>query len=227
MKAYAIEEAYEVVDAIEVGDSAELCSELGDLLFQVILMAQIAADEGRFDLNDVVNAISDKMEERHPHVFGDKVEMSPAEVKMAWEKGKAERRGDKGILHGIPKALPALHKARRITDRAAGVGFEWPDVSGVWGKVDEELCELREAADSGDKAAIRDELGDALFTLVNVGRWYDVNPEDALQHTNAKFARRFGYVEAQLGARGIAMGDADLATMDELWNDAKRQETGD
>ncbi|MFT7620851.1 MAG: MazG family protein, partial [Myxococcota bacterium] len=158
MKGYMVEEAYEVCDAIDQGEPAALCDELGDMLFQIAFQAQLGTERDEFDMDDVVNAISDKMERRHPHVFGD---VGPIDAKQAarqWEADKARERADKGVLHGLPVALPALHKARRLTDKAAAVGFEWPDVSGAWAKFDEELGELQEATASGDQAAIAHEL---------------------------------------------------------------------
>lgn len=221
MKGYLVEEAYEVSEAIDRGEPAGIRDELGDLLFQVVFQAQLGAEAGEFDLDDVVDAISDKMERRHPHVFGDAAPIGVDEQNRRWEAAKAAERADEGVLHGVPAALPALHKARRLTDKAAGVGFEWPDASGAWGKFEEELGELREAAAGGDLDAIRHELGDVLFTLVNVARWLGVDPEDALQRTNQRFTRRFGYVEQGLRSRKRAFGEATLDEMDALWDEAK------
>ena len=224
LKSYVVEEAYEVVEAIETGDPAALKDELGDLLFQVVFLAQLAKERDWFEFDDVVNAISDKLETRHPHVFGDAGPMTEAEIGAAWEASKAKELADKGVLSGLPGALPALHKARRLTDKAAAVGFEWPDIDGAWAKFDEEMSELREATQSGDPDAIADELGDTLFTLVNLARWLKVDPEDALQRTCGKFVYRFGYVESKLRERGVLMGAASLEEMDGLWNDAKTTE---
>ncbi len=224
LKGYIVEEAYEVCEAIDGGDATALRDELGDLLFQVVFQAQIGAENGEFDMDGVVDAISDKMERRHPHVFGDGGPISADEENQGWEAMKAAERADKGVLFGVPKALPALHKARRLTDKAAAVGFEWPSAQGAWDKFDEEMGELREAAADGDPDAIRHELGDVLFTLVNIARWLGVEPEDALQQTNARFVRRFGHVESELRAQGKPVHSATLEEMDALWNDAKARE---
>ncbi len=221
MKGYLVEEAYEVCDAIDGGDPAEIRDELGDLLFQIVFQAQLGRETAEFDLDDVEAAIADKMERRHPYVFGDQERVDASGAAKTWEAAKAAERAEKGVLHGLPKALPALHKARRLTDKAAAVGFEWPDADGAWDKFEEEVRELREVAQTGDRAAIVDELGDVLFTLVNVARWLKVDPEDALQQANQKFVRRFGYVEAGLRDRGVPFGEASLEEMDGLWDEAK------
>lgn len=222
LRAYVIEEAHEVVDAIESGDPVKLQEELGDLLFQIIFLAQLAGERGEFTMDDVVGGISDKMERRHPHVFGDEASADVETVRVRWEQHKAAERGARPLLDGVPRSLPALHRARRLTDRAAAVGFEWPDIGGVWGKLDEEYHELREAESSDDIEAIRHEYGDVLFAAVNVGRFLRVDPEDALQRASERFIRRFGYIEKTLKQAGSSLEAASLEEMDGLWNEAKR-----
>ena len=224
LKGYVVEEAYEVCDAIDSGDVQAIRSELGDLLFQIVFQAQIGQERGEFDMHDVVDAISDKMEQRHPHVFDPAFEGSPEDGERLWERRKGRERRDVGVMHGIPTALPALHKARRITDKAAGAGFDWPSPEGAWAKVDEELAELRAAVSTADAEAIRHELGDVLLAIVNVARFLRADPEDALQGAIGRFVRRFSYVEDALRARNVALEDASLETMDGLWNEAKSQE---
>lgn len=226
LKPYVIEEAYEVCDAIESGDPQKLREELGDLLLQVVFQAQIAREAGQFDLNDVVNAISDKMERRHPHVFGGTKLDTAAEVMEQWELRKANEKGRDGMLDGIPKALPALRKARRVTEKAALIGFDWPNAGGVYEKLDEELAELKAATASGDARAIEDELGDVLFTVVNLARHLGPDPEDALIGALAKFMRRFRAVELALREQGVAAGEAGLPLLEALWNEAKASDAG-
>lgn len=224
LKPYVIEEAYEVCEAIESGDPHKLKEELGDLLLQVVFQAQIAQEHEQFDLDDVVNAISDKMERRHPHVFGDETAKTAEEVQDRWEQNKAKERGRQGMLDGIPKSLPALLKARRVTEKASLIGFDWPDAAAVHAKLDEEIAELRAAEASGDPDAVREELGDVLFTVVNLARFLAVEPEDALRRTLEKFMRRFRHVETRLAELGIPLEDAGLQAMDALWDEAKRVE---
>ncbi len=224
LRAYVIEEAHEVVDAIESAEPDHLCEELGDLLFQIVFLAQLAREDSQFGMPQVVDAISDKMERRHPHVFGDADASDAQNVAQRWEQQKAAERGDRPLLNGIPRSLPALHRARRLTDRAAAVGFEWPDIGGVWAKLDEEQTELKEAASSADADAIRHEYGDLLFALVNVGRFLKVDPEDALHSASRRFESRFGYIEQTLNESGSSLEAATLEEMDGLWNEAKRRE---
>jgi ATP diphosphatase len=224
---YTIEEAYEVADAIARRDFTALPDELGDLLFQVVYYAQMAAEEGRFDFADIARAISDKMIRRHPHVFGEAAARDAATQTTAWEAQKViERaaRAETGTLAGIPVGLPALTRALKITNRAARVGFDWPDAAAVLEKLDEEVAELRAELPAMDKARLTDEVGDLLFVLANLARKLDLDPEACLRHANAKFSRRFGAVEAQLAATGRTLQDADLAEMEAGWQDAKRAE---
>jgi nucleoside triphosphate diphosphatase len=223
---YTIEEAYEVADAIERGDLPALREELGDLLFQVVFHAQMARDQGAFGFDDVVAAICDKMERRHPHVFGDaRIEDAEAQTR-AWEEQKRREREAKGesILADVPVALPALTRANKLGKRAAQVGFEWRDVSGALDKLDEEIGELRrEVAGGAPEERITAELGDVLFCVVNVCRYLGVDPETALRGTNAKFERRFRYVEERLKERGRAPGEATLEEMDAWWVEGKNR----
>ncbi|WP_339695826.1 nucleoside triphosphate pyrophosphohydrolase [Celeribacter baekdonensis] len=225
---YTIEEAYEVDDAITRGDMADLKSELGDLLFQSVFQAQIAADKGLFDFHDVAKAISDKMISRHPHVFGDESnQKSPEQQTLDWEREKAaerERRGETRVLDGVAMGLPALMRAQKLQKRAARVGFDWPDVSHVIDKIVEEAAELVEARDTKTQADVVEEFGDLLFVVVNLGRHLGVDAEEALRGCNAKFTRRFNAVEDALSTKGTSPQDSDLAEMDALWDAVKASE---
>lgn len=221
---YTIEEAYEVADAIERGAMAELPGELGDLLFQVVYHAQMAEEAGHFAFADVVRAIADKMVMRHPHVFGEESRDKTAEDQVRdWEAVKARERGARAsVLDGVAKGLPALTRAVKLQNRAARVGFDWPESGEVLDKVAEEAAELRAAAD--DPARAFEEFGDLLFVLANLARHLDIDPEAALRAANAKFIRRFGSIEAALRAQGRRPEEATLAEMDALWDEAKRAE---
>ncbi|HLS59167.1 MAG TPA: nucleoside triphosphate pyrophosphohydrolase [Paracoccaceae bacterium] len=221
---YTIEEAYEVADAIERGAMAELPGELGDLLFQVVYHAQMAEEAGYFAFADVVRAIADKMVMRHPHVFGEESRDKTAEDQVRdWEAVKARERGARAsVLDGVAKGLPALTRAVKLQNRAARVGFDWPESGEVLDKVAEEAAELRAAAD--DPARAFEEFGDLLFVLANLARHLDIDPEAALRAANAKFIRRFGSVEGTLRAQGRRPEEATLAEMDALWDEAKRAE---
>ena len=219
---YTIEEAYEVADAIARGDLAALEDELGDLLFQVVFHARMAEEQGAFGFEDVARGIADKMLRRHPHVFGSAEERAAGPEKGAWERIKsAERRTSgvtPGVLDGIPLSLPALKRAQKLGKRAATVGFDWRDPAGVRNKVDEELDELDAALDAGDAAAVREELGDLLFSIANLARHLGVDAEDALAAANRKFERRFRAMEA--GEKG-ALADLDEAALEARWQAAK------
>jgi ATP diphosphatase len=224
---YTIEEAYEVADAIERDDLGALRGELGDLLFQVVFHAQMASERGAFAFDDVVAAICDKLERRHPHVFGDARIDSAAAQTVAWEEQKRLERqqAGAGVLDDVPLALPALTRANKLGKRAALVGFEWPEVAGALDKLDEELGELRkEVAEEAGEAAITNELGDVLFCIVNVCRYLKIDPETALRGANAKFERRFGYVERRLREQGRSTREATLEEMDKLWDEGKGKE---
>lgn len=224
---YTIEEAYEVADAIERGDLDALREELGDLLFQVVFHSQMATEQGAFDFEEVAKAISDKLERRHPHVFGAARIGSAGEQTLAWEAHKRQERARKGggVLADIPLALPALTRADKLGRRAAQVGFEWPSVDGALDKLDEELGELRKALREGaSREEVAQELGDVLFCVVNACRYLSIDPEATLRDANAKFERRFGYVERRLGEQGRTPQQATLEEMDALWDEGKRKE---
>ena len=227
---YTIEEAYEVDDAIARGDWDDLKSELGDLLFQSVFHAQMAADRGLFDFHDVAKSIAAKMIDRHPHVFGtESNEKTPEQQTRDWEKVKAAeraRRGETRVLDGVAMGLPALMRAQKLQNRAARVGFDWPDASHVLDKIREEAAELEEARDTLGPAEIAEEFGDLLFVVVNLGRHLGVDAETALRACNAKFTRRFNAVEDALAAQGKAPKDSNLAEMDALWDAAKHAEKG-
>lgn len=225
---YAIEEAHEVADAITRKAWDELPGELGDLLLQVVFQARIAQESGLFDLTDVANAISDKLVARHPHVFGDESRDKTAEQQTRdWEAIKAGERaggGAQGALDGVALHLPALMRAVKLQDRAARVGFDWPDAGQVLDKISEETAELVAARDAGDTDHTAEEFGDLLFVMANLARHLRIDPEDALRRANAKFTRHFRMVEAALAAQGRRPQDSTLAEMDALWDDAKRDE---
>jgi ATP diphosphatase len=223
---YTIEEAYEVADAIETGDREHLRDELGDLLFQVVFHARLAEERGWFDFADVAGAIHDKLVRRHPHVFAG-TRPTPEELVRIWEEQKAQERAaaardgaSDGVLADVPKALPALSRAAKLSRRAARVGFDWPDVAGVRAKVDEELGEVDAAVAAGgaDTAA---ELGDLLFAVVNLSRHLGVEPEEALRAANSKFERRFAAMEETARARGSKLAELSAAEWDALWLEAK------
>ena len=223
---HTIEEAYEVADAIERGDLAALKDELGDLLFQVVFHAQMAQEAGAFDFDAVAESISNKMIQRHSHVFGDTNVKSAAAQTAAWEALKAAERaartGPAGALDGVATALPALTRAVKLQKRAARVGFDWPDAAGVHLKIAEELAELSAEIQSGGQPdRVQDEAGDLLFACVNLARHLGVDPETALRHANRKFETRFRAVEAMLAADGRGPADADLDELEALWQRAK------
>jgi MazG family protein len=225
---YTIEEAYEVADAVASGDREALKDELGDLLLQVVFHAQIAEDERQFDFDDVARAIVDKLIRRHPHVFGETTASDAETVHANWEKLKAAERAAKradGVLDGIPLALPALLRALKLQKRAARVGFDWKNPLDVLDKMEEEIAELRaELAAGSGVERVREEFGDLLFVLVNLGRHLDLDPETALRATNAKFERRFRSIEAALAEEGRRPEQASLDEMEALWIKAKLHE---
>lgn len=223
---YTVEEAYEVADAIERGDLVDLKEELGDLLFQVIFHARMAEEAGAFAFDDVAEAVAEKMVRRHPHVFGEASVRTAEEQTRAWEAAKAAEREAKGAgwLDAVAPTLPALTRAVKLSARAARVGFVWPTVGEIMAKLDEEVAELAVEVEAGDTAAVRAELGDVLFVCANIARALDIDPEDALRATNAKFVRRFGYIERALAASGRTPVQSDLAEMDALWDQAKAAE---
>jgi MazG family protein len=224
---YTIEEAYEVADAIEREDMPALKEELGDLFFQVLFHARMAEEQGAFDFADVARALADKMIERHPHVFGDAGEGRTAEQQtIAWETLKAEKRATKGapsLLDDVAMSLPALMRAEKLTKRAARINFDWPTPNEILAKLDEEFAELKGAQASGDQEHIAEEMGDILFVMANLARKLKVDPEEALRRANAKFTRRFHYIERRLAEQGRT-GPQPLDDMEALWIEAKSQE---
>ena len=223
---YLIEETYEVVDAIESKHDADLCEELGDLLLQIVFHSQLATERGKFSIADVVDALAGKMIRRHPHVFGDQAVSSVAEVWQNWDQLKAlepagQRRQSR--LDGIPKGLGALQRAQKMQEKAARVGFDWPNLDGVRAKLAEEVAELEEARRSEDKAAIREELGDVFFTFVNLSRALGEDAEGVLRAANEKFYRRFTYMERRAERDGRKLNDLSLDELEELWELAKIQ----
>jgi MazG family protein len=225
LRPYVLEETYEVLEAIDAGDSREHCEELGDLLLQIVFQAQLAKEERRFDFADVAQAISNKLVSRHPHVFGDADVKDAEGVLRQWAALKREEKRAKGrgesVLEGVPKEMPALARADRLTEKASRIGFDWPDPSGARAKVDEELAELDEAIASGDRDALEHELGDVLFAIANLSRKLGLPPEEALRGSVSRFIARFEHIERELGRRGVPHGGATLAEMDALWNEAK------
>lgn len=222
---YTIEEAYEVADAIERDDMCDLKDELGDLLFQVVFHARMAEEAGIFGFEDVAEAISEKMIRRHPHIFEEGADLSPAAIRENWEQIKAEERADKqddSALAGVTKALPALKRAEKLGKRANRVGFDWPDRDGVRNKIQEELEELEEAVGSRQATDIEAELGDLLFAVVNLARHLDVDPEKALTGANYKFERRFRAMESEIDASGKRLRDYSLESLDQFWRKAKK-----
>ena len=226
LKKYLLEEAHEYLAAIDAEDDFAMIEELGDVLLQVFLHAQIGEDEGYFTLEDVLASISEKMIRRHPHVFGDVAVEDADDVVANWEAIKAEEKGtsDKPLLDEEYRASSALQTAYNYQKRAAKVGFDWPDVDGAWDKFAEEWQEFRQEVTKGSNASRLDEFGDVLFTLVNLARFYKLSPEEAMLHANEKFARRFGYVEEQVKISGKSFSDFTLEQLDAFWNEAKRLE---
>ena len=221
LRAYLIEEAYEVIEAIDQQDAPAHREELGDLLLQVVFQAELRREEGQFDAADVAHAIADKLVRRHPHVFGEEAADGVAQAFRHWEKMKAAEKDNRSVLDGVPRALPALLRAQRTTEKASRVGFDWNDRSGPLDKLTEELGELREAIESGDPGAVEDELGDVLFTVVNLSRFLGVGAEDALNAATDKFTRRFRHVEDTVEARGERMDEMSIDALEALWQRAK------
>ncbi|MEP9378138.1 nucleoside triphosphate pyrophosphohydrolase [Aquabacter sp. CN5-332] len=238
---YTIEEAYEVADAIARGDMGDLTEELGDLLLQVVFHARMGEEAGLFDFGDVVEAITGKLIRRHPHVFGDTRDLAPDAVKALWGEIKAQEKAERAqrrteaglppdgngrVLDGVPVPLPALTRALKLQEKAGKVGFDWRDARQVLAKIREETEEVGEALDEGGTEAIKDEIGDLLFAVVNLARHAGVDPEAALRGTNDKFTRRFAYVEDRLAAAARKPADASLDEMEALWVEAKGLERG-
>lgn len=223
LKPYLLEECYEVMDAIDSGDRRRLCEELGDVLLQIVFQSQIASEEGSFTFDDVATAISDKLVRRHPHVFGEVRVDSSEEVVRNWEAIKREEKGVEGasVIDGVPRNAPALHRAQQVQKKAARVGFDWDTAHQVLDKVEEEVAEVRTALASGDDRAIREEIGDLLFAVVNLSRFLGYSAEDTLHETVQKFTRRFKAMEEKLRAQGRNISDCSLQELDSVWNEVK------
>jgi tetrapyrrole methylase family protein / MazG family protein len=226
LREYAIEEVYELIDAIDNQDDENMVEELGDILLQVMLHSQIGEDDGYFTVDDVIRAVTDKMIHRHPHVFADRHVDSVEEVYKNWEELKKEEKpGERtSVLDGVPKNLPSLAKAVKLQKKAAKTGFDWDEVEDIWAKLTEELDEVKEAISSDNKEEIEKEFGDILFVIANLSRYYKINPEVALNRTNEKFTSRFAFIEEQLGEQQKDIQKATLQEMDELWDKAKERE---
>ena len=234
LKPMLIEEAYEVLEAIDSEDASELKEELGDLLFQIVFHAKIAEERNEFQLADIIDRLHEKMIRRHPHIFGNADIRTPQEVLKNWEDIKAAERGvqsilspesKKSLLDGIPQNLPAIYQANQMTAKASRVGFDWPDLEGILAKIAEEADELRHAHARKDKKAMADEVGDLLFVAVNAARFIGIDPESALRRSNRKFERRFRHVEMRIKEQGRRLQDASLEEMDALWEEAKASES--
>ena len=228
IKPYLLEESYEVMDSIDARDWSGLADELGDLMLQAVFFAQMASEEGRFTIDDSLDAINDKLVRRHPHIFAGAQADTPDDVKRRWDEIKAEERRRKGetataLLEKVPRSAPALVEAQQLTARAATVGFDWRNPDEVLDKLHEELGELAAARQSASRDELEDEIGDLLFVLVNLARFFKLDAEQALRRTNAKFRRRFGYLENRLADQGVPLAEAGIERMEALWQEAKRQ----
>lgn len=224
LKTYLLEETYEVLDAIEKKDDEKLKEELGDLLLQIVFHCQIAKEEGKFDIENVARKINEKLIRRHPHVFGDLKVKTPEKVVLNWEKIKKSENESGSVLDGVPKTLPALLKSYRLQEKAKRVGFDWEKIEDVEKKVMEEFRELKDAISSKDRDKIREEIGDLLFAIVNISRFLNIDPEDALQHSNEKFIRRFKEIESKAKEMGKELYSMTLEEMDILWEKVKKDE---
>jgi MazG family protein len=231
-----VEEVYEVLEAIDNNDFDGLSEELGDLLLHVVFHSQLAKERGAFDVNNVIDTVSNKLVRRHPHVFGDQTASTPDEVIKNWEAIKAREKAEKlknrtpeqrSLLEGIPSRLPAIHEAHQISSRAARVGFDWPDVEGIFEKLQEEVRELKDVISAGGEETRRerleDEIGDILFVIVNIARFLKIDSESALKRANRKFKARFQYMESELARRGKSLEETSLSEMEQLWQDAKAE----
>jgi MazG family protein len=229
IKAYTLEETYEVMDAIDARDWRELAEELGDLMLQCVFYAQMASEAGYFRIEDSLDAINAKLIRRHPHIFGAAVANTADDVKKHWDEIKAGEKKAKGekpklLLESVSRTVPALVEAAHISSRAARVGFDWENAEQVLAKLEEELNELAQARNRASHEEVEDEIGDLFFVLVNLARFVSVDPEQALRKSNAKFRRRFGHVEVALQGRGKSFAESDIREMEELWQEAKRAE---
>ena len=222
LRTLTIEETYELADAIAKESPVAIKKELGDILLHIVFYAKIGSETGDFTIDQVIDALSEKLIYRHPHIFADNTANTPQEVKDQWEKLKLkEKGGNKTVLSGVPSALPAMIKAHRMQDKARGVGFDWEQKEQVWDKVAEELGELKDEIAKSDAEKTEAELGDFLFSIINAARLYNINPENALEKTNAKFMRRFNYLEEKTIKKGIELKRLSLDEMNEIWDEAK------
>lgn len=220
-----VEEVFELADALMANDAVNIRKELGDVLLHVAFYSKIASEQGRFDIADVCESLTDKLIFRHPHIYGDVKADTPEKVAQNWEQIKLkEKGGNKTVLAGVPSSLPALIKANRIQEKAANVGFDWKERRQVWDKVKEEAREVEAEIERGDRKRMEEEFGDLLFAVVNAARLYGVNPENALEHTNRKFIFRFNHLEKRAAETGRSLKEMTLAEMDEFWNEAKSME---
>jgi tetrapyrrole methylase family protein/MazG family protein len=219
---YLLEETYEVIESIQADDRQALKEELGDLLLHIVFQSRIAEEERQFTLADSMQAVIHKLITRHPHVFGDLQVQGTAEIRQRWETAKQREKGRQSLLDGIPRTLPALTRARRVQEKAASVGFDWQEIAAVWAKVTEELGELQAACNAAEAAAVEEEFGDVLFSLVNLGRFLHLSSEEALRKAIAKFEHRFRGIEQELARRGRRLEEASLEEMDEIWNSFRR-----
>jgi tetrapyrrole methylase family protein / MazG family protein len=223
LQPYLTEETYEVLDSIDRGAYAELEKELGDLLLHIVFHAQLGAEENLFTIQSVIECINEKLIRRHPHVFGDATVETTDDVNRQWEKIKLQEKHKPKLLEGVPIHQPALNRAFRVQEKAAAVGFDWPDAQPVWKKIDEEILELKHEVKHGDAKTIEAEFGDLLFSMVNLGRKLGVHPEEALRQTIDKFSKRFRYIEDSLEQAGIKIQDSSLQEMDKLWEASKQK----
>jgi len=228
LKEYVIEESYELIDAIDSRDEKNICEECGDLLLQIVFIAQIAAENGWFDVQAIIESLCDKLKRRHPHVFGDLKVRDSEEVRRNWDMIKLQERESKkeepSRLTGIPRSMPALLRAYAIQERAAKTGFDWEkgNLDPIWSKIDEEIRELRKALDEGNAGEVKEEIGDLLFAVVNLSRHIGVNPEEALQGANEKFSARFRFIEESVEGKGRSFDEYSLDELETLWQSAKK-----
>ena len=220
---YLLEETHEVMESVTADDAGALREELGDLLLHIVFQGSLASEAGRFTLGDSIRPVIHKLIRRHPHVFGDQPAVDTAVIRQRWEAAKQREKGRESILDGVPRTLPALNRARRLQEKASSVGFDWQHMDDVWGKVVEEISELREACSAGEGVAIQEEFGDVLFSLVNLGRFLRLSGEDALRQAIGKFERRFRGIEEELARRGRRIDDATLEEMDDIWNRLRQE----
>ena len=220
---YFLEEVYEVIEGVESGDTNSLKEELGDILLHVVFQADIAQNNGEFIINDSLNLVNEKLVRRHPHVFDDDKADASFHAKQNWESAKHKEKKRESRLDGVPVSLPALTRAQRLQEKASYAGFDWEKIEQVWGKINEEIQELKEAQSNGIKTHVEEEIGDVIFSFVNLARFLNISAESALRKTNRKFTTRFKAVEDELKSRGKTVEDSNLEEMDSIWNEVKKQ----